>query len=141
MAVFDSLKLARSLREAGMPGEQAEATAGALAEAFTGEIAEKRDIDALRRDIEAASALTTRDLEAASASTKRDLEAAAVLTKRDLEAAAALTKRDLEAVAATAKRDLDSAAAKLNARLTFLQWQLGLITALVLAVLLKLFLR
>ncbi|MGH7029053.1 MAG: hypothetical protein ACREEZ_01365 [Stellaceae bacterium] len=130
MAVFDTLKLARSLRQAGMPGEQAEATAEALAEAFTREIAEKRDIEALRRDIEAASALTTRDLEAASAS-----------TKRDLEAASASTKRDLEAVAATAKRDLDSAVDELNARLTFLQWQLGLITALVLAALLKLFLR
>ncbi|MGH6991328.1 MAG: hypothetical protein ACREE3_15630, partial [Stellaceae bacterium] len=107
MAVFDTLKLARSLRQAGMPGEQAEATAEALAEAFTGEIAEKRDIEALRRDIEAASALTTRDLEAASAS-----------TKRDLEAASASTKRDLEAVAATAKRDLDSAVDELNTRLT-----------------------
>jgi hypothetical protein len=119
MAVFDTLKLARSLRQAGMPGEQAEATAGALAEAFTGEIAEKRDIEALRRDIEAASASMTRDLEAASASMTRDLEAAS----------------------ASAKRDLDSAVDKLNARMTFLQWQLGLITALLLGVLLKLFLR
>ncbi len=108
MTVFDTLKLARSLREAGMPGQQAEATAGALAEAFTGEIAEKRDIEALRRDIEAATATA---------------------------------KRDMETAGATAKRDLDSAVDKLNARLTFLQWQLGLITALVLGVLLKLFLR
>jgi hypothetical protein len=108
VAVFDTLKLARSLREAGMPGEQAEATAGALAEAFTGEIAEKRDIEALRRDI---------------------------------EAAAAAAKRDVEAAAAAAKRDLESAVDKLNARMTFLQWQLGLITALLLGVLLKLFLR
>jgi len=46
MAVFDTLKLARSLRATGMSGEQAEAMAGALAEAFTGEIAEKRDIEA-----------------------------------------------------------------------------------------------
>jgi hypothetical protein len=97
MAVFDTLKLARSLREPGMPGAQAEATAGALAEAFTGEIAEKRDIEVLRRDIEAASD--------------------------------------------TAKRDLDSAVAQIGARLTFQQWQLGLVTALVLGVLLKLFLR
>ncbi len=93
MTVFDTLKLARSLREAGMPGEQA----GALAEAFTGEIAEKRDIEALRRDVETAET--------------------------------------------TAKRNLDSGVDKLGARLTFLQWQLGLITALVLGVLLKLFLR
>lgn len=69
----------------------------ALAEAFTGEIAEKRDIEALRRDVETAET--------------------------------------------TAKRNLDSAADKLGARLTFLQWQLGLITALVLGVLFKLFLR
>ena len=108
MTVFDTSKLARSLREAGMAGQQAEATAGALAEAFTGEIAEKRDIEALRRDIEAATVTA---------------------------------KRDIETARATAKRDLDSAVDKLNARLTFLQWQLGLITALVLGVLLKLFLR
>jgi hypothetical protein len=80
-----------------MPGEQAGATAGALAEAFTGEVAEKRDIEALRRDI--------------------------------------------EGVALVARRDLDSAVIKLGARLTFQQWQLGLITALLLAVLVKLFLR
>ena len=91
-----------------MPGEQAEATAGALAEAFTGEIAEKRDIEALRRDI---------------------------------EAAVATSKRDIEAASASAKRDLDAAVYKLNARLTFMQWQLGLTTALLLGVLLKLFLR
>ena len=41
----------------------------------------------------------------------------------------------------TAKRDPDSGVDKLAARLTFLQWRAGLITALVLAVLLKLFLR
>jgi len=63
MAVFDTLKLARSLREAGMPSTQAKATAGALAEAFTGEIAEKRDVEALRRDIEAASTATKRALD------------------------------------------------------------------------------
>lgn len=79
-----------------------------MAEAFTGEIAETRDIEALRRDIEAATVTA---------------------------------KRDIETARATAKRDLDSAVDKLNARLTFLQWQLGLITALVLGVLLKLFLR
>ncbi len=113
-----------------MPGAQAEATAGALADAFTGEIAEKRDIEALRRDIEAAAAMW-----------KRDLEAAFGAAKRDLEGVAATAKRDLEGVAATAKRNLDAAVDKLNARLTFLQWQLGLITALLLGVLLKLFLR
>lgn len=119
MAVFDTLKLARSLREAGMPGEQAEATAGALADAFTGEIAEKRDVEALRRD----------------------LEAGVASTKREFEAGAASTKRELEAVAAAAKRDLEGAVDKIGARLTFQQWQLGLITALLLGVLLKLFLR
>ncbi|MGH7060016.1 MAG: hypothetical protein ACREFH_06505 [Stellaceae bacterium] len=126
MAAFDTLKLARSLRDAGMPGAQAEATAGALAEAFTGEIAEKRDIEVLRRDIGAASEATGRDIEA---------------LRHDLEAASAASKRDLEAVAATAKHDLDIAVAMLTARLSFQQWQLGLIAALLVGVLLKLFLR
>jgi hypothetical protein len=126
VTVFDTLKLARSLREAGMPGEQAEATAGALAEAFTGEIAEKRDIEAVRHDIDAAAAAAKRDIES---------------VRRDIDAAAAVAKRDIEAAAAVAKRDLESAVDKLGARLTFLQWQLGLITALLLGVLLKLFLR
>ncbi len=106
--MFDTLKLARSLREAGMPGAQAEATAGALAEAFTGELAEKRDIEALRHEIEALGTSL---------------------------------RHETEAVAATAKRDLESAVHRLSARLTFLQCQLGLITALLLGVLLKLFLR
>ena len=50
-------------------------------------------------------------------------------------------KRDIEAISAAAKCNLDSAVDKLSARLTFLQSQLGLIAALLLGMLLKLFLQ
>jgi len=57
MIMFDTLKLARRLREAGLPAEQAEAIADALAEALRGfernKLAPKNDIVDLRREFSA----------------------------------------------------------------------------------------
>ncbi|HIE55872.1 MAG TPA: hypothetical protein EYP90_11965, partial [Chromatiaceae bacterium] len=55
MVSFDALKLARRLREAGMPSEQAEAVAEAEAEALgefvQSHLATKQDIADLKQDI------------------------------------------------------------------------------------------
>ena len=55
MVAFDTLKLARKLRDAGMPAEQAEAVAAAQAEAFGGfimaHLATKDDIAEVKEEI------------------------------------------------------------------------------------------
>ncbi len=55
MVAFDTLKLSRRLREAGMPTEQAEAVAEAEAEAFgdfvQSHLATKNDVGELRLEI------------------------------------------------------------------------------------------
>ncbi len=55
MVAFDTLKLARKLRDAGMPAEQAEAVAEAEAEAFgefvMAHLATKDDIAGLKQEI------------------------------------------------------------------------------------------
>ncbi|HGY89780.1 MAG TPA: DUF1640 domain-containing protein, partial [Planctomycetes bacterium] len=55
MVAFDTLKLARKLRDAGMPAEQAEAVAEAEAEAFgefvMAHLATKDDIAELKQEI------------------------------------------------------------------------------------------
>ncbi|MFN8719336.1 MAG: hypothetical protein ACK5YI_00745 [Rhodospirillales bacterium] len=62
---FDTLKLARSLRERGsMSAEQAEGITVALAEAFVDEIATKQDVRLVQqevRDLEARMQLLIRD--------------------------------------------------------------------------------
>ncbi|MFN2389484.1 MAG: hypothetical protein ABR575_07785 [Actinomycetota bacterium] len=56
-----------------------------------GELATKRDLDALR-------AATKQDIDALRAATKQDFDALRAATKHDLETQAALFRRDLEAM-------------------------------------------
>jgi hypothetical protein len=72
---FDTLTYARRLREVGVPQEQAEAHAEALAAAVTETLATKEDLRALA---------TKQDLHELAVATKRDLHELAVATKRDL---------------------------------------------------------
>ena len=105
MAVIDTLKLSRALRAAGMVPEQAEAVSTALNDAFTSQVAEKRDVDGLRTEL------------------KHDIEGVRV---------------ELEAVRTELKRDSEAVRIELGGRLTFQQWQLGAILALLVGLLIKL---
>jgi hypothetical protein len=80
---FDTLTYVRRLREVGVPQEQAEAHAEALAAAVTETLATKL------------AATTKQDLHALAAVTKRDLRELALTTKQDLREHALATKHDL----------------------------------------------
>ena len=89
MAVaFDTLTYARRLREVGVPQEQAEAHAEALAAAVTETLATKEDM----RDLAAA---TKRDLGEVAASVRQEIRETALSIRQELRELAATTKQDM----------------------------------------------
>ncbi len=123
MAVIDTLKLSRALRAAGMAPEQAEAVSTALNDAFTSQVAEKRDVDGLRTELK-------HDIE----TVRVEIEAVRTELKHDIEA----VRVEIEAVRTELKRDIEAVRIELGGRLTFQQWQLGAILALLVGLLIKL---
>jgi hypothetical protein len=98
MAIIDTLKLARALRDrGGFTPEAAEATAEALGEALGEQVASKADLDQATQRLEH----------------RIDQRFGRIHNRID----------------------------KLNARLNFMQWQIGIIAGLQIAALVKLFLR
>ena len=78
MAIVDTLKLARALRDhGGFSQAAAEATAEAFGSSFTEEVATKSDIDDLRE-------ATKRDIDDLRAATKRDIDDLRAATKLEI---------------------------------------------------------
>lgn len=50
--LFDTLSYTKKLREAGVPEKQAEVQAEAIAEALSGQLATKSDVELLRKDLQ-----------------------------------------------------------------------------------------
>jgi len=97
---FDTLMYARRLREAGIPQEQAEVHAEALAAAVTETLATKQDLHelALKQDLLA---------------TKQDLHVLAAATKQDMAA----LRQELRELASAAKQDMRELELRLTVRL------------------------
>jgi hypothetical protein len=102
MAVIDTLKLARALRDKGGFAEEA---AEATAEAINVALGER------------------------------------MASKADLDHAVGLLRADLDHAVGLLRADLDHAVGQLTTRLNFMQWQIGIIAALQIATLVKLFMR
>ena len=96
---FDTLTYARRLREVGVPQEQAEAHAEALAAAVTETLATKHDLQEL------------------AGAMKHDLQGLAAAMKQDLQGLAAATKQDLRELAAGTKQDMRELELRLSIRL------------------------
>lgn len=127
MTVIDTLKLSRALRNAGMAAEQAKAVSEALNDAFTSQVAEKRDLDGMRTDLGA-------QIDSLRTEVKHDIEAARGDLRARIDSIYTELKRDIEALRAEVKHDIEG----LGARLTFQQWQLGAILAVLVGLLIKL---
>jgi len=113
MAVIDTLKLARALRDqGGFTQAAADATAEALNAALGVDVATKTDIDVVRAAL-----------------------------KADIDAVKAALKADIDAVKAALKADIDAVKAELKADIRLLQWQIGIMYALQIAILVKLFIH
>jgi len=112
---FDTLTYARRLREVGVPQEQAEAHAEALAAAVTETLATKDDLRALatKQDLRDLAAATKQDMHDLAAATKQDLHELAAATKHDIGA----VRQELRELASTTKQDLRELELRLTVRL------------------------
>jgi ribosomal protein L29 len=120
MAIVDTLKLARALRDhGGFSQAAAEATAEAFGSSFTEEVATKSDIDDLR-------AATKRDIDDLREATKRDIDDLRAATKRGIDDLRAATKRDIDDLRAATKLEIAELRAEM-ARLhnEILKWMFG----------------
>jgi hypothetical protein len=102
---FDTLTYARRLREVGVPQEQAEAHAEALAAAVTETLATKHDV----RELAAASKDDFQQV-------RQEIQRLAAATKGDLQQLAAATKSELRELAATTKQDMRDLELRLSIR-------------------------
>ena len=117
---FDTLTYARRLREVGVPQEQAEAHAEALAAAVTETLATKHDLQELasasRQDIQGLASATKHDLQELASTTKHDLQELASTTRHDLQELASQLRREMRDLAATTKQDLRELELRLSIR-------------------------
>lgn len=113
MAVFDTLRAARTLRAAGFGDAQAEAVAEVVQAVANGNRVTRADMQGVAMKVDLERFATKKDLERFA--TKEDLKRFA--TKADLERFA--TKADLESLAAKAalKSDLQDLELRLTIRL------------------------
>jgi chromosome segregation ATPase len=82
--MLDTLKLARRLAAAGMPAEQADGVAEAIAEGFGEQLATKADIAELRAEIEGLRVATKADIAELRAGTQADIAELRAGTKADI---------------------------------------------------------
>ncbi len=79
--VFNALKYVEVLKKAGVPDKQAEAQVRVLNEIMESDLATKRDIMDIKRDIESLRHDTKKDI----ADVRKDIEVLKQSTKRDLK--------------------------------------------------------
>ena len=82
---FDTYAAVKKLKEAGFTEQQAEAQTALLTDVIAGELATKRDIETVKRDIENVRAELRRDIETLRAELKRDIETLRADMKHDMK--------------------------------------------------------
>jgi predicted nucleic acid-binding Zn-ribbon protein len=105
-APFDTLKLARALRDkAGFSQEHAEATADALADAVSEQVATKQDIrdvgtevEALRSEIQAEFAAVRSEMQAEFAAVRSEMQAEFAAVRSEMQAEFAAVRSEIAAL-------------------------------------------
>ncbi|MDW7680344.1 MAG: hypothetical protein SCK70_07245 [bacterium] len=97
--IFDTLAYAKKLRQAGVPEEQAEVHAEALAIIINEKLATKRNLKelelALKHDIKESETSLKRDMKELATSLKRDMKELELSLKRDMKELELRLKHDL----------------------------------------------
>ena len=93
---FDTLSYAKKLISVGVPQEQAEVQAETFSEIIESELATKRDIYILRKDMKEMETSLKRDTKNLETSLKRDMKELEVSVKRDMKELEVSLKRDMK---------------------------------------------
>jgi polyhydroxyalkanoate synthesis regulator phasin len=117
---FDTLKLARDLRERGkLTTEQAEGVAEALSTAFRDEIATKADVQAIRTDQQAIAAAGKADVQAVNSevqAVKADLRATEKRLDTKIDTVEERLSTKIDAVEERLSTKIDTVEERLNAK-------------------------
>jgi len=105
-APFDTLKLARALRDVHFSNEQAEGMAYAIAEAVQTDLATKSDLREMELRLDGKIATLGAELRAELGVTRTDLRAEIGAAGADLRAEIGATRADLHAEIAASKAEL-----------------------------------
>jgi ABC-type phosphate transport system auxiliary subunit len=113
-APFDTLKLARALRDkAGFSQEHAEATADALADAVSEQVATKQDIrdvgtevEALRSEIQAEFAAVRSEMQAEFAAVRSEMQAEFAAVRSEMQAEFAAVRSEMQAEFAAVRSEI-----------------------------------
>jgi len=124
-APFDTLKLARALRDVHFSNEQAEGMAYAIAEAVQTDLATKSDLREMELRLDGKIATLGAELRAELGATRTDLRAEIGATRADLRAEIGATRTDLHAEIRATRADLHAEIAASTAEL--IKWVFGAI--------------
>jgi len=127
---FNPLQFANQLKEAGVPGKQAEAQAEALREAF---MQQGQAVSALEDQVKILSTETRHD--ASLMATKGDL----VEVKADLKREIADVKAELKGDIADVKAELKNDIADVRSDIKLLKWMMGFLLAGIASLMVKSF--
>ncbi len=96
--MIDTLKYSKKLEESGVPPEQAEAHVYLLADLLESNLAKRRDVQGVDKNIEFLRAETKRDIQGV----ERNIEVLRAETKKDIQG----VERNIEVLRAETKRDI-----------------------------------
>ena len=131
---FDTLKIAKQMEAAGMPRPQCEALANVLQDEYYGQLVTSTDLGAAVDRLEATIEASEQRLNSKIEAVEIKLEAA----KSELNNKIDGTKVELNNKIDLAVSDLGGRINALDARMTMMQWMMGLVIALCLGILWKL---
>jgi len=116
--MFDSLKYAGMLEEAGFSRDQAETSIKILIEIMEDKLASKQDFEDLREDFEELRIATKHDIEGLKVATRHDIEELKIATRHDIEELKIATRHDIEELKAATKHDFALLECRLKSELT-----------------------
>ena len=136
---FDTLEYARRLAEAGIPADQADAHAQALSDALATASVTPAELVLVRSELLARMDMLKSELLAQMDMLKSELSAQMDLLKSEVYARIDLLKVEIDARFDRLKVEIDARLERLEAGLRSLRWLFGLLLALQVVVLAKLF--
>jgi hypothetical protein len=134
--VFDTLKLAKRLEEAGFTTAQAQGAAAAIAGTFHEDLATRQDLTisetAIRRDLTISETAIRRDLKESETALRRDLKESETALRRDQQESETALRTEIQTLRTEFRSDLRDLEHRMTIRLgTMLAGGIVLVGAMV----------